>query len=361
MWLLEQKTLDRLKQLQSVNVANTPVAIRNDLQMSVKDSEALIAIKGILTNTPNYLFQFFGFENTTYPNIVRALREAEENADVEKIVLSIDSPGGEFAGLFSVVETMQGIAKPVLAIGENMIASAAYLIASQANEINAANQASQFGSVGVAVDMLVDDNIVSIANTDSPKKRPDLKSEEGRAVVQEELDEIHELVVKKIAAGRGMAPEIVNKEYGQGRTFLANEALKRGMINGIYEQYLPIQSEKRVMENKELVLNSQDSFEQGRQQGILDERDRVIAHLIMGESSGDLQTACQAIRDGSTMTESLQARYLSAGLNKRNIEERQSDDEELNKTLTDIQHENVSQSEAEIVMHTIEQQLGIGG
>lgn len=62
---------------------------------------------------------------------------------------------------------------------------------------------------------------------------------------------------------------------------------------------------------------------EGVKQGEASERDRVCAHLTLGEASGDLQTAFEAIKSGTAMTATLQAKYMAAGLNKGDREQRQ--------------------------------------
>jgi hypothetical protein len=46
----------------------------------------------------------------------------------------------------------------------------------------------------------------------------------------------------------------------------------------------------------------------------------------MGESSGDTKTAFAAIRDGSGMTATLKAQYMTAGMNRSDVSARQADD-----------------------------------
>ncbi len=52
------------------------------------------------------------------------------------------------------------------------------------------------------------------------------------------------------------------------------------------------------------------------EQAAAEERDRVLAHLTLGESSGDMTIALEAIRSGAGMTAELTARYMSACLNR---------------------------------------------
>lgn len=65
---------------------------------------------------------------------------------------------------------------------------------------------------------------------------------------------------------------------------------------------------------------------EGHAAGVVSERDRVVGHLTMGNSSGDMKTAEGAIKDGSAMTAALQATYMSAAMNRKDINNRTDDD-----------------------------------
>lgn len=69
-------------------------------------------------------------------------------------------------------------------------------------------------------------------------------------------------------------------------------------------------------------------------EGVKKERDRVCAHLTLGEASGDLKTAFEAIESGEAMTSTLQAKYMAAGMNRRDREERQSESSSAEKVLS---------------------------
>lgn len=65
--------------------------------------------------------------------------------------------------------------------------------------------------------------------------------------------------------------------------------------------------------------------EAATQRGVEQERDRVLAHLTMGESCGDMTIALEAIRSGAGMSQAIQARYLSAGMNRADRGKRQTE------------------------------------
>jgi len=303
--------------------------------LSVAGDTAEISIRGLLSPAPDIFAYYFGGGNTVYGEIISALATAEADRSVRQIVLDIDSGGGYLSDFFETVSALQRTSKPITARVRNMAASAAYGIAAQADRIEAVNRAVEVGSIGIAVSMMVDESIVTLTSTEAPDKRPDVTTEEGRAAVVEELDAFHQLFVEAIAEGRGTTVEAVNKDYGRGAVMLADKAKSIGMIDAIAETSgvinKPLAERGKNtgasnMDLKELKAQHPEAYEAAVQDGVAKERDRVSAHLIMGEKSGDMKTALGACKDGSEMTASLQATYLSAGMNRADIEARQSDD-----------------------------------
>jgi len=70
------------------------------------------------------------------------------------------------------------------------------------------------------------------------------------------------------------------------------------------------------MTEAELRAQHPELFAAVVQQGVTAERDRVEAHLIMGEASGDMPTAIAAISSGEAMTPKLSAKYQAAGMKR---------------------------------------------
>ncbi len=124
----------------------------------------------------------------TYAKEFRAL---QNDPGVRTIVLNIDSPGGEAAGIAEFAEYVRQSNKKVVAYVDDLCASAAYWIAAATDEIYA-SQTAFVGSIGV-VFTVVDDTEklkkqglerIEIVSSASPKKRPDIKSAEGRKQIQ---------------------------------------------------------------------------------------------------------------------------------------------------------------------------------
>ncbi len=386
MWLLEASVRQAIEQAQksgfmpTVEQHATFEAARvgmaggsNSRILTVAGSSAEVAVNGVITKAPSFLAMLFGGGNTTYPEIISALAEADSDPEIKEITLAIDSPGGHFDGLFDTLAAIQSTSKPIKALVSNVGASAAYAIASQADEIVAANKATRVGSVGVVATFGADDGTISITSTNAPKKRPDVTTEEGKAMVREELDAMHEIFVDAIAEGRSTRADTVNADFGQGATLLAGEALKRGMIDAVADS--PLKAVKNTktttasggykpeigsMDLKTLKAQHPDVHAAAVQEGTDQERDRVTAHLIMGEKSGAMETASAAIKDGQGMTATLQATYLTAGMNRSDVATRQDDDAGANAgdnaTVTDDQGDS-----GDAVASMVEGRLGLGG
>ncbi len=209
--------------------------------MSVSEDTAEIVIEGVLTEKPDCWALMFGGGNATYEAIRKSLALADADPSVKKIVLNIASPGGHVNGLFETFAALDAVQKPI-EVRSNFAASAAFGIAAVAGKIIATSPAAEFGSIGVAASFYVDDDQVDIASTDAPRKRPDVRTEEGIAMVREELDQLHELFADRIARGRShttgetVTAKMVNADFGMGGMFVAGTAKKRGMIDSIAAQ-----------------------------------------------------------------------------------------------------------------------------
>ena len=199
---------------------------------TVAGDTAQIDVLGVLSPRPSFLLWMLGYQQTAYSDIASALALAANDSAVTRVVMVVDSPGGMVDGLFDTLAALESFTKPIT-VQAAQACSAAYAIAAAAGPITATNAAAEFGSVGVAVAVAIDDEMIDITSTEAPNKRPDASTEEGQAVIREHLDAIHELFADAIAGGRGTSVARVNSEYGRGATLLAGSALQRGMIDGI--------------------------------------------------------------------------------------------------------------------------------
>src|SRR5690606_40268393 len=100
---------------------------------------------------------------------------------------------------------------------------------------------------------------------------------------------------------------------------------------GAHTEKVPMTLEELKAQHPELC---KELVAEGVKKGEAGERDRVCAHLTLGEASGDLKTAFEAIKSGEAMTSTLQAKYMAAGMNRRDREERQRESSNAEQVLS---------------------------
>lgn len=294
-------------------------------------SIAQINITGVLTKDPSWILRYFGGGNTAYSEIISAVNEAERDPTIKEVVFNIDSPGGQTSGLSDAMDAVAGMTIPTRAEVSGMAASAAYGLASQAGSITALNRSAMFGSIGVKCTYFVDESVVEITSSNAPEKAPDVTTAEGKATVQKLLDQIEAVFIEDIARGRGTTTDKVKSDFGRGGVFLAHDAKTHGMIDDVKDRTqqpgaTTTTQEAKSMNLQELKAQHPDTYAAAVAEGVAQEKDRVSAHLTMGEASGDLKTAIEAVEKGDALTASYQAKYMAAGMKNGQIGARQGDD-----------------------------------
>lgn len=223
--------------------AAVPQAARRSSMSSSNGAVAVIPLTGIITPRGSFLSMLFGLGGGLV-DFRAAFREALYSPDIEAIVIDVDSPGG----LVDLVpETAQEIyeargTKPIVAVANTMAASAAYYIASQADEV-VVTPSGSVGSIGVY--MLHDDwskfnedfgvqPTYIFAGRHKIDGNPDEPlSDDARAEWQQEVDDLYEMFLTAVATGRGVTADQVRNGYGEGRTLLAARALEAGLVDRI--------------------------------------------------------------------------------------------------------------------------------
>ena len=242
----EQMRESRLELMESIPVVNVAPKTKEeaaDTYTVNADGVATIPIIGELTPhaSTDACGAYTAEALTEYGFIIAATEAAGLDESVKSIDYYIDSPGGYHAGLMPAVNALRLVDKPTRAIVGDRAASAAYWLASQTDEIIALNESVRVGSIGVAVEEY--DNTKALeaagitrrvyASTDAPLKRPDTTTEEGQAVIQDSLDDLHSIFAKQVAEGRGVSLDDVSNDFGKGGMLIAEHALRVGMIDRI--------------------------------------------------------------------------------------------------------------------------------
>lgn len=201
---------------------------------------AVVSITGSLVNRGAWIGSYSGM--TSYEGISAQLDRAMADPQVRKIVLDINSPGGEATGMFSLAAKVREIAaiKPVVAVVNDMAASAAYGIASQATEI-VVSPTSIVGSIGVVLTHF--DRSGELANKGikptliyAGRHKVDGNpfgplSDAVMADLQIEVAKFYDQFVGLVAQGRGDRLTETDARATEARTFLGQEAIDKGLAD----------------------------------------------------------------------------------------------------------------------------------
>jgi len=337
-WLIEETVGRSLAEARAAGISPAQQeALSPQLQArggltSRQGTTAEIVVEGPLTKHRDFFAWIFYGSNTTYTELQAELEAARIAPAVERVRLLIDSPGGQVNGLFETLDAVKRLrAEKPIESRVSMATSAAYALAAAAGPIEATSEGAMVGSIGAAVSYVVHGAVKDFTNSDSPDKRPDPRTAEGKAAITRGLDEIFSLFAEHIAGGRGTTVDHVRANYGRGAVLLAREGLKRGMVDAIVgadEDGLRgtlATGEARLAWLKQSRPDLVDAL---RATGIAAERERCSVLLEGARLSGEGESkgrdlAVAAIRSGAPVTDAMRETLFLAALEQQRESDRQ--------------------------------------
>lgn len=181
---------------------------------------------------------------TSLERLAANVAEAAADKSVQAIVLDVDSPGGlvNWVPEAAAVVREARAAKPVVAVADTLAASAAYWVASQADEIlvTPSGEAGSVGVYGMHVDMSkalegagFKVTLISAGKYKTEGNPFEPLSDDAASAWQADVDRVYDQFVKDVARGRGVAVETVRRGYGEGRVVGAKAAVDLGMANTV--------------------------------------------------------------------------------------------------------------------------------
>lgn len=206
--------------------------LQNTRTVATRGNVAIIPVTGPVFRYANLFTDISGA--TSLEVLAQDFTAALDNPNIASIVLNMDSPGGQATGISEFAHMVRASSKPVIAYVDGQAASAAYWIASAADEI-VLGKTSEVGSVGavVSIDPSRRGETIEIVSSQSPKKRPDITTDEGRAQIQSRIDSFAQVFIEDVAAYRGTSVDAVLDKFGQGDMRMGKEAIAHGMADRI--------------------------------------------------------------------------------------------------------------------------------
>lgn len=244
-WAITQSALETILEIaERENEKPEAIAARlgrelqNTHTVIERDGVAIIPVTGPLFRYANLFTAISGA--TSYEILAQDFTVALDNPDITAIILNIDSPGGEVNGcaeLANMIFAARGT-KPILAYASGDAASGAYWIASAADSV-VASETSGLGSIGVVAvyrGAKPDKNApttIEIVSSQSPFKRLNPETDEGRAKLQTRIDAMAEVFVTTLARNRGIEAAQVLEQFGGGDILIGAHAVNAGLADRI--------------------------------------------------------------------------------------------------------------------------------
>jgi signal peptide peptidase SppA len=203
---------------------------------------ALITIDGSLVNRGAWLDSRSGL--TSYEGLAAQVDAAAADPDIDNIVLDINSPGGEAGGMFGLAAKIRAVrsSKKIVAVVNDMAASAGYGIASQADEI-VISPTSIVGSIGVVMLHLdrsaemqrrgIKPTLIHAGAHKVDGNSFEALSESVRAELQDQVEATLKLFVEAVAAGRGGRLTTARARGTEARIFIGRDAIAAGLADRI--------------------------------------------------------------------------------------------------------------------------------
>lgn len=210
----------------------------NTRTVNVRDNVAVVPINGPISRHASMFDDISGA--TSVEVLARDFQAALDDPEVKGVVLEIDSPGGQAAGIGELAAMIRegSKQKPVTAYVSSMGASAALWLASAASRVVIAPSALM-GSMGVVWPISIPQKdpkgpkTIEFVSSQSPNKRPDPETDSGKSQMQAIVDEMAAVFVADVAKYRGLDPKTAISKFNRGGLLVGQKAVEAGMADSL--------------------------------------------------------------------------------------------------------------------------------
>ena len=252
MWALDQTVLSSMADIVSRDdgielsdlMGITPQALEGESglaitpRLEIRDSGVgVLHVTGVISRYASLFDDICGGVSTQA--LAKDFTQAINNPAVSSLVLVFDSPGGDANGIHELAEMIYSArgTKPIKAYIGGTGASAIYWIASACDEV-IIDATARLGSIGVVMtlerkkeDASSEYERLEIVSSQSPNKRLDAFSEQGKAVNQSQVDQLADIFIDRVSRNMSVDRETVMSEFGQGGILIGQTAVDKGMAH----------------------------------------------------------------------------------------------------------------------------------
>lgn len=183
---------------------------------------------------------FSGAVGTT--TLANYMKMADQDQDIDGVLLEIDSPGGSASYTKDLSDIISQMQKPVMVHISGLAASAAYWIASAADEVWASQKTDEIGSIGTMVSFadfkeayeklgVKIHEVYASKSVDKNSIFHEALKGNYKPMKTEWLDPMNDSFINSVKANR--EDKLTSEEMFSGKIYTATKALELGMIDGI--------------------------------------------------------------------------------------------------------------------------------
>lgn len=250
--IMENKIDEVIEQRKSLEQNMSAIDIKAEIEKAVnlaatrfkniKGNIALLPVHGFISHRAT-IWAALGFEASS-ELLGMWFDAAIADNSIGAVVLDINSPGGTVFGLTAIGDKIFNArgTKPIIAVSNSLMASAAFWIGSAADEI-IADPDSLTGSVGSVMvhveqvklldEMGVKATVIRSAEHKFEGNDVEVLSDEARTHFQSQIDSFGDSFIAAVARNRDTTAANVRANFGQGRVMRAEQARSAGMVDRI--------------------------------------------------------------------------------------------------------------------------------
>lgn len=203
---------------------------------------AVLPVFGVIAHRMGSFEEISG--GTSTEQLISRLDQMLGDERIGTLVLDVNSPGGTVHGVPEAAARIFEARgrKRIIAVANATMASAAYWLASAADEV-VVTPSGEVGSIGVFAihtevskqqeEIGIKRTIVRAGRFKADTNRYEPLSQEAREHLQLSVDDYYRLFVEAVAAHRGVSPDAVRGGFGEGRVLTAERAVAAGLADRV--------------------------------------------------------------------------------------------------------------------------------
>lgn len=220
------------------------IGAKVDRRETKSTAVAVIPVYGVIAQKISTMDEISGPGGTSTERVLKDIKAAIADPAVSAILLDIDSPGGTVFGVAELAKEIYGLRgqKPIVAIANSLAASAAYWIASSASEFHI-TPSGEAGSIGVFAEHTdiskwldkegIKPTLIHAGEFKTEGNQYEPLTDQAAAYIQSRVDDYYGMFVKAVAKYRSVTETKVQRDFGKGRVFGAEQAVASGMADKV--------------------------------------------------------------------------------------------------------------------------------